>query len=587
MRTNTRVEFEMYDVTAKADSSPASVDAQGFCDLPTDLLLEDMPIQTQYGTLETRQFLMDGYHELFPDEPTGQFWGLWSCQQSDTDTGVFADPPVLTIEFAEDHSSSGLTLHFYEPTGDWASSVKIQWYDAGGTMLRAGVYSPDAVNFYCAGQVTNYRKIVITFLATSNPGRYLKLAGLDYGVQMTFEGPDVVTASIVEECDPLSSEIRINQLDLELYNRNGDFSVINPDGVFDVLQSKQRLTVYEDVKDSKKSRNATRHNMGTFYLSEWSNTSDTTASFTAVDAIGLLDSAPHLGGIYDTTVGALIADVLDGYDYELDSSVRDNAISGYLPAGTRREALQQVAFAAGLVVDCSRSDVIKIFPPPSRPSALITQARKFSGASKVSLKTLVTGVEITTHRYTPGTEESQLYKDTLAAGVHQVTFNSPAMADTIAVSGAVLLEAGVNYANVRVETEGEVTITGAVYEETTTVYSQTAADLPPNYQENVLTVTDATLVTPDNAPALAQAILTYYAQRVEQEFKLVAGDELLADMLLVESFGGEYVRGQLEKMEFNLTSGFVVSAKLTGTRQTVKNDAYYTGELYAGEGGVI
>ena len=60
MRTNTRVEFGLYDVTARGDSVPSSTDTRGFCDLSSDLLLDKIPALPLYGTLETRQFLMDG-----------------------------------------------------------------------------------------------------------------------------------------------------------------------------------------------------------------------------------------------------------------------------------------------------------------------------------------------------------------------------------------------------------------------------------------------------------------------------------------------------------------------------------------------
>ena len=101
-----------------------------------------------------------------------------------------------------------------------------------------------------------------------------------------------------------------------------------------------------------------------------------------------------------------------------------------------------------------------------------------------------------------------------------------------------------------------------------------------------LTVTDATLVSPDRAEALAQRILTYYAQRYEQTFRMLAGTEVLADMLIVESFGGEMVRGQLEKMEFDLTGGYRADVRVTGRRLSLGADAY-TGEIYAGERSLI
>ena len=54
MNTSTRVEFGLYDVTARSDSAPVTEDAKDFCNLSKDLLLESVPNQNKYGTLETR-----------------------------------------------------------------------------------------------------------------------------------------------------------------------------------------------------------------------------------------------------------------------------------------------------------------------------------------------------------------------------------------------------------------------------------------------------------------------------------------------------------------------------------------------------
>ena len=112
----------------------------------------------------------------------------------------------------QEHSSAGLTLHFYEPTGDWASDVLIQWYGPNEELLGTGRFAPDGVDYYCAKKVEGYRRVKITFLATSRPGRYLKLSALDYGVSMTFSGKEVVTAHVLESIDPLSNELSILSL---------------------------------------------------------------------------------------------------------------------------------------------------------------------------------------------------------------------------------------------------------------------------------------------------------------------------------------------------------------------------------------
>lgn len=586
MRTNTRVEFGLYDVTARGDSNPVCDAAQPFCRLRRDLLVEAAPSQVKYGTLESRQWLMDGSFSFFPEVPEAYFWGLWSAVQSG-ESGAFADPPVLDIQFSQAHSSSGLTLHFYGPTGDWASKLKIQWYGADGGLLASALFTPDAVDFYCAKKVDRYRRIRLTFLETNHPGRYLKLAGLDYGVYLHFAGDEIVKAHVLEECDPLSAEISINTLGLTLYNKEGRFSILNPEGYFDVLQHKQKLTVWEDVRPEARSTSSTSYCMGTFYLSDWENSGDTLADFTAVDAVGLLDGAPYDGGVYDTTAGALAADILDGYSYTLDAELAAERVQGYLAAGTRREALQQLAFAVGAVVDCSRSDLIRISPVPARASGMIAYDRKFQDGSKVTLNPLITAVAVTAHRYQAEDAPSELYKDTLEPGTYQVTFSAPAVADSLTVTGATLAGRGVNRCTLTVSKAGEVCVTGRKYVDSTIILRRAAAHLPPNAQDNELTVTDATLVSPDRATAVANRVLDYYAQRYEQTFRMIAGDEKLADRLIVQSFGGEMVRGVLTKLEFDLTGGFVADAKVVGRRLSGTAAAYAGDEIHAGERSLI
>ena len=582
MRTSTRVELGLYDVTARTDSTPSSADAQSWADVTADLRRDRIPALPKYGTLEDHQFLMDGSFELFPERPQGQFWGLWSRQQSGPD-GRFAWPPVLDIRFAKPHSSAGLTFHFYAPTDDWASEMKIEWLDGGGNLLESAHFYPDRVNFYCEKKVGSYQRMRITFLATNHPGRYLKMTSLDYGAAMTFAGEDVIQAKVLEEVDSLSNEITINTLDLTLYSREAQFSLLNPDGVSDMLQDKQRFTVWEDVQADKRSPDVVSHNMGTFYLTDWKNKSDTVSTFSAVDAVGLLDGDPFDGGIYDTTADALAAQILTGYEYTLDPTLARERVRGYIPAGTRRTALQQLAFALGAVVDCSRSAQIKIYPPPERPSSLIGCNRKFANGS-VSMRPLITGVSVTAHQYRLQTATEELYKTELPTGTHKVTFRSPVKVGQ--VSGAALLESGNTFAVLRVDTPGEVTITGQTYEDACTVLHKLAADLPPNAQPNELQVQEATLVSPDRADAVAQRLLATYANRIEQTFRMCAGSEMLADMLLVESTQGSMVRGQLLRMEFDLTGGFLADVRVVG-RCTDKPAALYCGETYAGGGELL
>lgn len=574
MQTAARIDFSFVDTTARADSTPACADAQAWCDV-ADLCRETIPQRPKYGTLEPRQYLMDGSFAFFPDAPKGKFWGLWSRQQSDAD-GRFATPPVLDIRFADPHTSAGVTLHFEGLTDDFCTDVQIEWY-AGTELIRRARFAPDAADFICRIKVENYTRLWITFCKTNKPQRYLKLTGIDYGERCIFSGEDIIEANIIEEIDPLSDCISINTLGFTLCDRAGRFDMLNPDSAFDALQDRQTLTVYEDVHQNGRMHTV---NMGTFYLSSWENPSRAVAKFQAVDAVGLLDAEPFDGGMYNTAAGQLAKEILQGYPYDLAAEFAAQTIRGWLPIGSKRDALQQLAFALGAVVDCSRKERIQIVPLPQRPSKLIGIDRKFEGESEGSLRTLVTGAAVTAHRYIPAADISDLYKDTLDTGTHRIEFAAPAA--ELAAEGGEILQSNCNYAIVRVSKAGEVRITGRKYADAKSVVSCYAAGLPPYARKNEVSVQNATLVDPARAGRIAQHILDLKADRVEQSCSIVLEDEIPADMVIVEN-GQERVRGIICSADIDLTGGFAARLKIIGTRLQTTADAYAGGEIYTGE----
>lgn len=552
MRSYTEVVFALYDVTAKADSTVQAADVEDFCNL-AQLKEKTVPTMPKYATCEHNQFLLDGSMVHFPDNPSVAFWGFWSDSISGAD-GRLAQPVGLDISFTQPHSSLGITLQGYGPTGEWPSDVVVSWYGAGGVLLATAAAQPDSLIYYIPEKVENYYSIKITVNATNKPNRRVKISAIDYGARLVFSGSDVVSASLVEEVDLLSNELRISTLDMVLYSKDAFFWLLNTAGAFSVLQNRQQITVYEYLDGAPLF-------MGSFYLSDWSNTSETLAAFTAVSALGLLDGVQHMGGIYDTTFGALAAELLEGYEHEIAPELVPIPIKGYLPIGTRRTALQQLCFAAGAIVDCSRSERMRLFPLPHRASVQIGRDRKFVGGT-VTLRQLVTGVEVTAHTYARGTTVKELCKETLLPGAHRLTFTEPMHSYTI--TGGAITGQGVNYVDFMVSAEGEVVLSGQEYIISKNVIARQAEYIPANAEPNVLQVEGATLVSTALADGVAARILAYYKNRYEQRFKMRLNTEMPADVGLVETFDGAQLRGNIESLSIDLTGGFVADVLIIG-----------------------
>ncbi len=495
MRTKTAISFGLVDVTAKPDSTFIADDKQPFIDL-TQLKRDELEIR-KFATLEKDYFRLDGTFELFPDEPTEYNFGLWSASMSG-ENGEFASPVVLAIEFSEPHSSLGLTFTFHEPTDDYCNSMNVKWYGASNDLLSDMNYEPDSTVYFADNPIENYEKIVITFYSTNKPYRYLKLSQLDFGQIKLFSGRDLISANVLEEVDPISSELRINTLNFTLYSEDAEFSILNPEGVFKLLQQRQPLKVYEYLDGVKK-------NIGTYYLDEWENEDEYNINMTGMDLIGVIDGTNFAGGTYNNVpAGVIIAEIMSSADaeYELDESLGNKMLSGMIPVCTHREALQQVAFAIGGIADCSRTHKIKIYPMPNVVSGSIGKDRKFQG-HKLKLKPLVTGVEVTAHNYINGEDHPQIF------GVYNT-------------------------------------------------------NLSPGDKSNVLTVEDATLVSNSNALEVAQRIYDYYQMRHQDEGETLLQNEECGQLVTIDNLNEQKIQGIVEKLDIDLTGGFIANAVITG-----------------------
>ena len=401
----------------------------------------------------------------------------------------------------------------------------------------------------------NYKKIVCTFYSTSLPHRYLKLTELKYGAVKIFDDDSIISAQILEEADPTGAELSINTLEFTAYTT--DFALLDPSGAYVALQQRQAIGATVDGD-----------NFGVFFLDEPSSEDDDTTTFSCTDFLGVIDATNFMGGIYfNKIVGELVSEIMtsaevETSEYSLDSSLASKTVSGYIPICTHREALQQVAFAIGAVVDCSRGKAIRIYPQNTATVGTITRDEKFDG-HKVKMTALVTGVEVTAHRYVLSTETSNVYEDTLPVGTHTLTFGSPYA--NLSITGATILASGANYANVQVTTAGKVTITGLQYEDNTSVVGVYASELPANAKPNVVSCdSGATLVSTSNASEIAQRLYSFYQNRYEDEGEIILENQKVGEIWRANSLNNRDLVGTIQSLDIDLITE-IASMKLCGS----------------------
>lgn len=568
----TEITLDLIDVTAKADSTPVATDIQPFAD--TEQLGRDGLTVPDYATLEDNFFLLDGSKMLFPDSPAGMDFGYWSRSPSDMD-GTFESPPTLEISFTEQHTSAGLTLHFLP---DYPVLLNVQWYTLGGVLIISKDFQPNALNYFCDCAVENFGKLVITFRRTAKPYRYIKLRAIDYGTFLTYADTDVVEAKITEEVDLISNTLSINMANFTLHSPMDEFNLVNPQGKFKLFQQSQKVHIRHFLDSGPVQ-------MGTFRLATWQSADASTGQFTANASVGELDKTDFkLGKIYVNEPAGNIIDAImasAGWtNYEVEDTIRSTPLFGWLAISSHRTALQQVAFAAGAIVDDSRGSTIRIYSQPPTYNHLIPRSRKFSGGS-VKLLSYISDVSLTAHSYALKVDSEQIFQGTLAAGRHEIRFD--AACAELAITGGTIAEQHPNYVIVQVDVEGEVTITGRKCEDHPVIYLHSAEKLPAGAARNTIKFESATLISAANAPTIAQRLYDYYQLRYQTGTSIILEREQVGEKVALQHTDGTgYTMDAIEKMDIDLTGGFVASATLIGNGVDIMQ-AYYTGELYAGQ----
>lgn len=493
---------------AAEESNPQMSDMQPFSTL-SDIFKDDI-YPPKVETLEHNYWRLDGTYQLFPDDPTGDVWGAWSASISDSD-GYFAAPVELLLTFQQLHSSVGLTLEFDRHEPNWCNDLVISWY-RDNTLLEQQDFVPVDWQFACVREVRNFNRIILSFRRTNVPGRYLRVTRLTFGIERVLKDDELESINLFQAASPISDELRINNLEFVLRSRAGSVPFM--------FQRKQSLYLYHNDRLQ-----------GVFYISKSKRGGENIYTIEADDMLGLLDTSSFKGGIYTgISVQELVGQIVGNLPFEIDTVLQSQLLYGWLPISTRREALGQVAFAIGAMVDTTGSEKVRIFRAADTVTSDIGGDRVFDGGGTVETTALVTAVEITEHAYEKSGETRELYKGELGDSL-EITFSEPVY--DLSITHGSILDSGANCAVI--SGAGDCTLSGKSYHHSTKTITVRNPDVAAGDIENVISVTSATLVSKYNSAAVAQRIYEYYQHRETVEAEAIMADERPGDMVTIDT----------------------------------------------------
>lgn len=506
---------------------------------------------------EGYQTLLDGEQLLFPQSfeqyPNIGFGFVSSILSNNYGGFDEAISIVFKSQSKKKYISQGITLHFDSYNNIYANSLAIIW-SADGKTISSKTFNPNSPVYFCKNEVTDYDAIEIHINSLNMPNCRMRLIGVDFGAFFDFTGDMLESVNVIQEINPISTELPISVCDITLRAENAsDYN----------FQNFQKLTIKHNG-DTK----------ATGFIKSYRRTGEFKYQLECVDSISLLDNATFMGGVYSSKPAkAIITDILKAANIEgfLYDPIDELRVSGYIPICSCREALILVGFAIGRTI-VSSNDTIYVQELSDTVSQTVELERIFQGQN-FDINGMVTEVKLITHRYKTANTEEELYKsaDSGSGNGIRVEFDNP-MHDLTITNGAIVetnTSIGKTYAVINAN--DNCILKGKKYSDTKLIQSFKNSNILFATPDNVVTV-ESTLYEDNNYNNIFSKACQYLMKNSSVNLKIVEGsriddetDELitdkpvnLGDMLTCKTeYMGDFT-GRLVSQRYSLGGGIIV-----------------------------
>lgn len=256
-----------------------------------------------------------------------------------------------------------------------------------------------------------------------------------------------------------------------------------------------------------------------FLKSSVTRTGPATYILEANSPLSALAKREHRGGLYTgQSVKSVVEDICGGQPVIIESVFAGMPLYGWLPyarppEASARDNLVQVLFAIGAHLGTDLNGVLRVEKLWGGVSGEATET--YSGGT-LHYDADISAVSLTEHQYAPGTEETELFSGTASDG-YLITFSEPM--HSLSAEGFRIQESGANYARV---SAGNGTLKGKKYRHST---RQITVEVTSEAAENVVDISNATLVSVTNSQAVANRLAAFYKCRVLLEEGIVSSTE--------------------------------------------------------------
>lgn len=563
---------------------------------PPNLLKTNLK-DVEFGTLEKNQFVLDGRQYFFNSpEITGfdYFYGLHSFSPCNN---YLWNNFQMTLSFTEKYKSNGIQLRFSKY--DYCIQTNAKFY-LDDTLLKDITVDSDYYDYFVGDNVEiEFNKVIVTFIKCNNKKRMLKLYHVGMGETLIFRDNQIISANIIEECDPLCNELPINQAEFELYDKSDKFNILNPKGIYNKLKARLPIEVYHEEDGVERF-------MGKFYLDTWESESEDTGKLKGVNLIGLMDSIEvddrYLTWFKDNNkydymyLHELVSRLFrycklsDYYTYNYDK-YPTGKINTIMQTDTARNLLQSMCFVGGLIVSDARDNQLILKSRATEITSHITSDRIWQSTMKITKQNYINKFQIYGYNYLKSRLSetvNELAKYTLPGdgALSTFTFDTPKMYSNIFTLNGKKYISGENDEKIQVlsynpwrmvvqlpEIDNHPNVTfkieGHDFEDNKELYELTNI-LDTNEELKAITVDNnlISVVTSDteviNNVDIAKRLQNYYTELYDLEFECQLEDEKVGDYVKVDCQYNQTFIGYITSLDIDLTGGYTAKVKMVG-----------------------
>ena len=315
-----------------------------------------------------------------------------------------------------------------------------------------------------------------------------------------------------ERVDPLFGTLQSQTMEVTARSKN------NRDN-FAYLEDTVWMYRDEELKNSLRVKEMTRRNIADIALYCRSDLEFLEVKF--------------MGGMYtNADPVTVLAEIMGDHSYSLDQKVANKRITGHLPICTRRQALEQLAFALEAVLTLTpEGDIRLAHMSLDTASAKYMESSVLSKDVQITNKPSYTKVELVSHRWVASSQWVDVYnKRDLGTQEVTLTFNQPNAEYSLAEGRVV--DKGPNF--ITFVPAGPETLKIRPYLHYTNTHSETFSTDSSHFS-NVLSVRDMTLVNPDNVQSLMTRLKQVALMRQQLQMRIPAQYMVLGQMMFIST----------------------------------------------------